>query len=108
MKLTFRGWQRATTLHSHPVTPVRKAAGGGIRTESNKALIWDDATSAYGKVNNLTLGGAFLVHFQFEQADLEGWLAQFAKSNPEEALRLLAKVQAEALIHLAKAPSAKA
>lgn len=107
MKLTFRGWQRVTTLHSHPVTPVRVGPGGGIRTESNRALIWKDATSAYGKVSNLALGGSFLVNFQFEQADLEGWLTEFAKSNPEEALRMMAKAQTEAIIQLAKPPVTK-
>ncbi|QOF76083.1 hypothetical protein [Variovorax sp. 38R] len=108
MKLTFRGWQRATTLHGHPVTPVRKSTGGGLRTESNRALIWNDAGSAYGKVNDLALSGSFLVHFQFEQADLEGWLAEFAKTKPEEALRILAKIQAEAMIQLAKPSSERA
>ncbi|WPH22306.1 hypothetical protein [Variovorax paradoxus] len=107
MQLTFRGWNRVQTLHTHAVTPVRIGADSRLRPHPNRALIWDDATSTYGKVSDLSLGGSFLVHFQFEQADLEGWLAEFAKSQPEEALRLLAKIQAEALIHLAKPPSAK-
>jgi hypothetical protein len=102
MKLTFRGWQRVTTLHGHPVTPVRKGPGGGLRTDSSRALIWDDATTAYGKISDVALSGAFLVTFKFERADLEGWLAELVKTTPEEALRLLAKMQAEATINLAK------
>lgn len=103
MKLTFRGWQRETRPHNHPVTPVRKTPSGSFKTDASApGLVWIDATTAYGKVNGLALSGSFLVHFNAEHADMEGWLAAFVKSNPEEALRLLAKMQAEAMIQLSK------
>lgn len=102
MKLTFRGWQRETRPHNHPVTPVRTTTGSFKTDSSSPGLIWTDPASAYGKVNGLALSGAFLVHFQPEQSDMEGWLAAFVKSKPEEAVRLLAKMKAEALIQLAK------
>jgi len=102
MKLTFRGWQRVALFHYHDVTPVQIGSDRGLRPASKRALIWKDANTAYGKISDVALSGAFLVTFEFEQADLEGWLAELAKSKPEEALRLVAKVQAEALINLAK------
>lgn len=62
---------------------------------------WHEGLCAYGKVENLSLSGSFLIQFEFEQAELKSWLLRFAESNPAEALRLMSEAQAEAMIALA-------
>lgn len=105
MKLTFRGWQREVTTHSHSVTPVVYAKNKYAST-TGTALVWNDALSAYGKVQKLALSGSFLVEFKFEASELKSWLAQYVKANPEEAIRMLGEMEAEAVIELTKRQAA--
>jgi len=54
------------------------------------------------------LSGNFLVEFQFEVGELKNWLALYVAEFPEDAIRVLAEMQAEAFILLAKLrPDAK-
>ena len=100
MKLSFQGWSREMTIHQHKV--------GGIELlnkryrPAGELVTWHSALSARGKVTNLALNGSFLVTFNFEENELTSWLTAFAKEKPEEALRIIATAQAEALIALSK------
>jgi hypothetical protein len=50
----------------------------------------------------LALNGSFLVRFDFEQKELRNWLREFVKAKPEAGIRLLAEMQGEAILALAK------
>lgn len=101
MKIKLRGWEREVVQHEHSVKPVRHGSDGYQALKAGP-LLWHDANSAYGKVDKLSLTGAFLVKFEFEDAELENWLIAHAKKNPADALRLVAKAQAEAIIALSE------
>jgi hypothetical protein len=101
MKLIFRGWKREVKSHSHQVTAVRlNAAGAYVTGRSGDPMEWNGAFSALGRVSGLALSGTFLIEFTFEEQELRSWLEHYAKSNPAFAIRLLAEMQAEALIAL--------
>ncbi|MCU1736240.1 MULTISPECIES: hypothetical protein [unclassified Pseudomonas] len=99
MKLTLRGWGREMTQHHHTLKPVANEAKG-YRPLSSGPVFWHDALSAYGKIEKASLSGSFLVEMKFEQTELENWLTQFSRERPAEALRIIAKAQAEAIIAL--------
>ena len=105
MKLTMRGWGREVTQHHHLVKPVTNESKG-FRPQSQGPIFWHDALTAYGKIEKASLSGAFLVEMKFEEIELENWLTQFSKLKPAEALRMMAKAQAEAIIalHACSAP----
>jgi hypothetical protein len=42
------------------------------------------------------------VEFTFEHAELRNWLSQFVRTKPEAAVRLLAEMQGEAILALAR------
>lgn len=109
MKFVFRGWQRELTAHKHNVAPVDFSTGRYVAKAANQPIVWNGPLSALGKVTNLGLSGSFLVEFTFEQAELQNWLEVFAKNNPADALRMMAPIQAEAMISLSSSsrPEAK-
>lgn len=99
MKLKFKGWRREVKPHEHAVAAVvEKVAGFSV---VKGPLRWE-GLSTYGKVDRLSLTGAFLVEMSFTKADLRNWLRMYAKSDPAEALRLVAELQGEALIAIAR------
>lgn len=104
MKLSFRGWQREVTPHRHWVTPVKLENGRYRTIEGEQSLAWAGPFSAFGKVNDLGLSGSFLVELEFEEKELRNWLAQYVKAAPASAVRLLAEMQAEAIIALSSQP----
>ena len=106
MKLILRGWQREVTAHKHVVAPVSFTNNRYRALPVDQPVTWSGPLSVLGKLSNLGLSGSFLVEFSFEQAELQSWLERFAKENPAEALRMLASVQAEAIISLSKLPAA--
>jgi hypothetical protein len=103
MNVHFRGWKREVKPHIHPVTPVKKLLSGSYRTEGDESqpLNWRTPLQALGKVEDLALTGAFLVEFNFTEEELKNWLKKYVEAEPEAALRLLMKMQAEATIALA-------
>ena len=103
MKLNFRGWKREVTPHTHTVTAV-KFISGKYTPQTGEPLSWSGPFQAFGKVNNVSLSGSFLVEFTFEEQELQSWLAEYVKAHPASAVRLLAQAQAEALIALNATP----
>lgn len=102
MKFEIRGWKRETTLHLHPATPLIEKGSGYYLDEVGNALTWNANHSAFVKIENVALNGAFMVQMKFEQKDLESWLAQFVKSEPEKAIKLLSRLQGQATVNLCK------
>jgi hypothetical protein len=101
MKLKFRGWSREVYPHSHDALPIK--GGPGRRHPVGKAgepLQWDNARTARARVNGLGLNGDFLVELEFEPEELKSWLSSYVKEHPEDAIRMLAPLQAEAVIAL--------
>jgi hypothetical protein len=102
MKLTFKGWRREAKEHDHPVEPVDCASGGYRAKTKDQPLTWSGPLTAFGKVSGLGLSGDFLVEFTFEERELGNWFEQYLKAKPEEALRMIASLHAEAIIGLSK------
>jgi hypothetical protein len=102
MKIIFRSWNREVYRHEHPVTPVTRRGGNYSPGNSEEPIDWNSAKRAYGRVNGLGLGGDFLVEFEFESSELRNWLRHYVTDEPEAVVRLLAEMQAEAAICLAR------
>jgi hypothetical protein len=102
MKIIFRGWNREIYRHEHPVTPVTQRGGSYSPGNSGEPIDWSSAKRAFGRVNGLSLGGDFLVEFEFESSELRNWLRHYVTDEPETAVRLLAEMQSEAAICLAQ------
>lgn len=102
MELAFRGWKREQKEHSHSVMPVTMANGQYMPGDEGDPLTWTSGLVAYGKVEDLGLSGSFLVEFNFDQKELRNWLKQFVISKPEAAIKLLAAMQGEAILALAR------
>ena len=67
---------------------------------AGEPLEWDGPLTAHGKLSNLGLSGSFLVELAFEEQEIQNWLTEYVKAHPENALRVLARAQAEATIAL--------
>jgi hypothetical protein len=106
MRLLFRGWRREVMEHRHSVIPVSKGSNAqGLVYQPSRddgPLTWTSSLQALGKVDDLSLNGSFLVEFNFEEEELRNWLRQFVRENPEAAVRLLAEMQGEAILALAR------
>ncbi len=63
-------------------------------------MIWHSATSTRGKVEGLALSGDFSLRVEFEPEELRNWLSIFVRERPEESVRLLAEMHAEAIVAL--------
>ncbi len=105
MRLKLAGWQRQTTVHDHKVTPVLKR-GRRFFAEKDEPFRWIEGYKTRGRIADVALSGSFMVDFEFEPEDLHSWLIHLAKHDPQAALRLIGKAQAEAVISLAKAGEA--
>ncbi|RWU21329.1 hypothetical protein DM813_19280 [Pseudomonas alkylphenolica] len=101
MKLQFRGWNREVTVHQHDVAKVVRK--GGLYHEQKGVVEWHGPMSASGKVEKLSLNGAFLVDFTFEEEELRNWLKALVEADPAAALRLSSEAQAAAIIALSTA-----
>lgn len=106
MRITFRGWKREVKPHTHKVTSVTFENNRYRPLAAEAPVQWNGPLAALGKVANLGLTGAFLLEFDFEPKELRGWLEQYAKHNPAEAIRMMAPIQASALISLAEGSAA--
>jgi hypothetical protein len=102
MKMLFKGWRREVMDHPHDVIPVTLSGATFHPGEADDPLTWHAALKAFGKVVDMSLNGAFLVEFTFEQEELRNWLRRFVQSKPEAAVRLLSEMQGEAILALAK------
>lgn len=102
MKLLFKGWKREVRDHDHDVIPVKHLASSYEPGEVGDPIEWTDSLQAFGKLEGLALSGSFLVQFSLEQAELRNWLSKFVRAKPEAAVRLLAEMQGEAVLALAK------
>jgi hypothetical protein len=103
MKLELRGWRRETTTHQHEVTPVTLKGKQYVpASDATGPMSWNADYSTFGKVDGLSLSGSFLMKLDFEEKDLEAWLRKFVQADPERAIKLLSKMQAQAFINLAK------
>jgi hypothetical protein len=100
MKMTFRGWRREIKPHTHTVTPVALHNQTYHIQSGLESLTWDGPRRAFGKVDKISLGGSFLIEFEFDDQELQNWLTEYVKVNPETALHMLATAQAEAIIAL--------
>lgn len=109
MKLGFRGWHREVFEHEHVVKPVTYKKQDNLFKpgKGGEPLIWDKAFRAYGKVDDLGLTGSFLVQIDFEESELRTWLTKYIRSKPQAATRLLAEMQGEANIALARQSAQK-
>lgn len=103
MKLEFIGWNRTILKHKHTIKPVTESKKGYYPT-SKGPLVWQEAMRVLGKIEATSLTGDYLVTFSLEDSELKSWLLAYAKSAPEETLKLIAEAQAEALIALATKP----
>jgi nitrogen regulatory protein PII-like uncharacterized protein len=104
VKMMFEAWGRMVMRHYHKVRPVKWVNNKYTPSEPDEPLVWVDSLKALGKVNDLGLTGDFLVEFKFELEELKNWLKEYVKAEPEAAIRLLAEMQAEAMIALARKP----
>jgi len=95
MKMIFRGRRREAYRHEHPITPGR--CGSAIPGDP---LVWQSATKAYGRIDEVRLSGNFHVQLNFEEAELRNWILVYVEERPEEALKLISEMQAAAIIAL--------
>lgn len=102
MKITFRGWRREVYPHEVKVTPVVIDRGRYRAIENRRSLAWQGGMTALGKVSDLALNGAFLAELNFTPSDLKSWLTNYLISNPEDALRLIAGAEGDAIRHMTK------
>lgn len=84
MKLNFSGLARTVYVHNHDCTNVR----------------WRTGLEVSATIRQVGLTGDFRVVLSLEEADISNCFEALVKSNPELALRLACKTQAEATIAL--------
>lgn len=102
MNLVFTGWHGGHLRHEHQLTPCKDIGGAVINGESGDPLDWSTPMTAVAKIDGVSLSGSFCVQLSFQKEELRNWLLKYTRSEPEAALRLLAKMQAEAVIALAR------
>ena len=102
MKISFYGWSRSVTgAHTHVITPVTYDGNTYIEDdEEDQPLGWHTSQCAFGRIEDLSLNGAFLVKFEWDDIELKNWLKKFVAEKPEAAIGLLAEMQAEAVLAL--------
>lgn len=102
MKITFRGWKREVHKHIHEVIPVKSINNTYTPSKPNTPIEWESATKAICQIKKLSLSGDFLVEIEFMPDELKNWLKQYVAHEPETAARILAEMQVEAMINIAK------
>lgn len=101
LKITFRGWKREVKEHAREVRRVIKDAKGDFTAgKKDDSLEWDDGFTAFGRLDDLALTGSFLVELNFSAEELKDWIRKYIADKPKEALKLLARMQAEAIIEV--------
>ena len=108
MKVKFRGWGREVYPHNHNAAPVYVRNGKYRSGKAGEAIKWVSGMRALAKLSSLGLTGSFLVDIQFEPSELRNWITQYVHEEPELAARLLAEMQGEAMIALARKAKADA
>lgn len=104
MKLHFRSWENPGSEHTLDITPA-SYVGDDNYLECGKLgdpLSWYDDKHVLGKIDEIELEGSYLVRFELSRQELKSWLQRLAASAPEDAIRLTAEIQAEAIIELAR------
>lgn len=96
MKLVLLGRGRRERRHEHEVCEV------DYYHRVAKPLEWNGALQASGMVFGLGLTGSFVIQFIFEDCELRNWLHKYVAEKPEAALKLLAEMEAEAIIGLSQ------
>ena len=86
--------------HDREVIPVTRNGGSYSPGVKGSPLQWDGESVTYGKLNRLGLSGDFLIKLEFDEEELKSWLKQYVNKKPDEAIRLLAAMQAEAILKL--------
>ncbi|QCT96045.1 hypothetical protein GOM96_00055 [Stutzerimonas degradans] len=105
MKMELNGWARSVTTHRPTVLPVDRASRGiGGKKLKPGPIRWHAPLKASAHLKGLSLSGDFLLDMTFEEAELRNWLLAYAKGLPDQALRLISEVQAEAIIALQTKP----
>ena len=102
MKITFLGWSRIVKgAHTHVITPV--SFDGNTYTPDDDGgthLDWHTSECSYGRIEDLSLSGAFLMKIEWDDIELKNWLKRFVAEKPESAIGILAEMQAEAVLAL--------
>jgi hypothetical protein len=96
MKMRLIGYNHRDKIHDHPVYPDMPDRKG--------LLMWDGPLQAKGRLKDLALNGSYTVEFIFAEEELRYWLLEFVEAKPEEAIKLLAEMQAEAILALSRKP----
>lgn len=105
MKMELNGWSRSVTTHRPKVIPVDRALRGiGAKKLKPGPIKWHTPFCASACLEGLNLTGDFLLDVTFEEAELRSWLLAYAKGQPEQALRIIAEAQAEAIIAMQPKP----
>lgn len=99
MKMKLIGYNHRDKTHDHTVFPNMPDRKG--------LLMWEGPLRAKGRLKDLALNGSYTVEFIFEQEELRYWLQEFVEAKPEEAIKLLAEMQAEAILALNQKPGEK-
>ena len=103
MKLKFRGWRREVKTHEHAITALKISGRTYTKLGSSEPLRWNGPHKALGAIEGVGLTGDFLLEFEFNAQELENWIRSYIESEPTEALRLVSKLNAEAVIAVATA-----
>ncbi|MAY03838.1 MAG: hypothetical protein CMQ38_12790 [Gammaproteobacteria bacterium] len=101
MIFEFRGLSRHVFTHDYELKPGRYGS-----RKADAPLEWETSTTAHGRIYNMGLSGNFRVEIGFQIQELKNWLSKYVEEEPEEALKLISKMQANAIIQLFKKPSA--
>jgi hypothetical protein len=83
MDINFWGIQRSRKTHQHKA-----------RISEFKPL------KIRASVRGLNLGGDFNVTIEFSETEMKSMLQEYVQDNPENAIRMLAEMQAEATLAL--------
>ena len=104
MLITFKSCRGRDSdpIHEHKFIPLLPIDTTYVYGDPGRPAEWQADGRVVGKVEEVDLEGCYTVEFLFEDAELENWLKRYVTEKPEEALRLLARMQAEASIQLAR------
>ena len=97
---------RDAKWYEYPVLPSMYSSGDSSAPyppREETPLEWNANGCAEGKIRDLiSMRYDFEVRFRAHPLELRNWLKSYVTAKPEEALRLLAEMQAEATISLAQ------
>jgi len=102
MKIAFTGWRRSVHYHEVDVIPVVEKGMSYHPVHGRKSIAWGEGMTAYAKVADLSLSGAFLMRLEFSPAELKSLLTAYMVENPGDALAIMAQAQLDAIRKLTK------